>query len=137
MAKVFDFSKLPAKLKITNTNKATPATDAGSDVYVRYEVVKYADAVKDEIDNGLPYVAVSFDSNGALEYVRVARKYKVTDRHVKFYWTNVGKVLEAGDSMTVTAKTSAAVAHYMSYDGVNGITVETVEDTTDEDTEKV
>ena len=126
MAEVFDYTKLPAKLTITNNNKPTLATDAGSDVWQHFEVVAYA-VVKDEIDAGLPYVPVSFDSNGVLEYVRVTRKYRVTDRMVKFYWTNVGKILAAGDSMTVVAKTSAAVAHYMSYNGKDGITVEAPE----------
>lgn len=123
MANVFDYSNLPATLKITNNNVPTYATDAGSDVWTRYEVVAYAD-VADEIAEGLSYTPVSYDSNGDLEYVRVARKYKITDRQIKFYWTNAGKVLAAGDSLTVVAKTSAAMAHYMSYNGKEGLTVE-------------
>ena len=130
MAEVIDYSKLPATLTITNTNKATYATDAGSDVWARHEVVKYED-VKDEIEAGLPFEIVSYKEGGTaedLEYVRIIRKYKSTDRQVKFYWTNTGKVLAAGDSIKVVAKTSAAVAHYMSYNGRDGLKVEADEE---------
>lgn len=117
MAVTFDYSKLPMNITIANAATVALATDAGTRKV--FEVIPVDDMIAGE-----EFTPVAFDSTGALEYVQVARKYLNTDRKVQFYMTNVTKTLHAGESMTVVATTSAAVAHYMAYADVEGMTAE-------------
>lgn len=124
----YNYADVPMNIKITNNSKIKELKDPGALLTnsTRVMVLLKPDSQSPDalvLRPGEQFCRIPGDE----EHVIVKRAYSTGTKIIQFFATNVFHALAPGDTMTVTAKYSAAAAFYFSYADDPDITVEKAE----------